>query len=61
MPEPGGGRSRWRLELIRCRSGERADFEVEACDTKGRLALPPERGRRGVVESERRTRSRLTV
>ena len=28
------------LELIRCRAGESADFEVEACDAKGRLALP---------------------
>jgi protein ImuA len=34
------GRARWRLELIRCRAGESADFEVEACDAKGRLALP---------------------
>jgi protein ImuA len=30
----------WQLELIRCRAGESADFEVEACDAKGRLALP---------------------
>ncbi len=32
--------ARWRLELIRCRAGESADFEVEACDAKGRPALP---------------------
>jgi protein ImuA len=31
---------RWQLELIRCRAGESADFEVEVCDAKGRLALP---------------------
>jgi protein ImuA len=37
---PGVGRARWHLELIRCRAGENADFEVEACDAKGRLALP---------------------
>ena len=37
---PGVGRARWHLELIRCRAGESADFEVEACDGKGRLALP---------------------
>jgi protein ImuA len=36
----GVGRPRWQLELIRCRAGESADFEVEACDSKGRLALP---------------------
>ncbi|MFI0849424.1 ImuA family protein [Mesorhizobium sp. IMUNJ 23232] len=40
LPVPGVGRARWRLELIRCRGAESADFEVEACDAKGRLALP---------------------
>jgi protein ImuA len=40
LPVPGVGRPRWQLELIRCRAGESADFEVEACDGKGRLALP---------------------
>src|SRR2546430_2419800 len=40
LPVPGVGRARWQLELIRCRAGESADFEVEACDAKGRLALP---------------------
>jgi protein ImuA len=35
------GRPRWQLELIRCRAGESADFKVEACDAKGRLALRP--------------------
>lgn len=42
LPVPGVGRARWLLELIRCRAGESADFEVEACDAKGRLALPAE-------------------
>jgi protein ImuA len=40
LPVPGVGRTRWRLGLIRCRAGESAEFEVEACDVKGRLALP---------------------
>ena len=40
LPVPGVGRARWQLELIRCRTGESADFEVEACDGTGRLALP---------------------
>jgi protein ImuA len=40
LPVPGVGRARWRLELVRCRDGESAEFEVEACDDKGRLALP---------------------
>jgi protein ImuA len=38
LPVPGIGRPRWRLELIGCRGGESADFEVEACDATGRLA-----------------------
>ena len=40
LPVPGVGRARWQLELIRCRAGESTRFEVEACDAKGRLALP---------------------
>ncbi|GCD57109.1 ImuA family protein [Acetobacter pasteurianus] len=40
LPVPGVGRPRWLLELIRARAGECADFEVEACDGKGRLSLP---------------------
>ena len=40
LPVPGVGRARWHVELIRCRAGESADFELEACDPKGRLALP---------------------
>jgi protein ImuA len=41
LPVPGVGRARWRLELLRCRRGESAEFEVEACDTQGGLQLPP--------------------
>src|ERR1700749_1185322 len=37
---PGGGRPRWLVELIRARAGECADFEVEACDEEGRIAIP---------------------
>jgi protein ImuA len=40
LPVPGIGRARWLVELIRCRAGDSADFIVEACDAKGRLALP---------------------
>lgn len=42
LPVPGIARARWLLELIRCRAGDSADFEVEACDAKGRIALPSE-------------------
>lgn len=40
LPVPGVGRPRWLVELIRCRAGDSADFELEACDEAGRLALP---------------------
>ena len=40
LPVPGVGRARWHLELMRCRAGECADFEVEACDVQGNLAIP---------------------
>jgi protein ImuA len=57
LPVPGVGRGRWRLELVRCRRGESAEFEVEACDAQGRLALPAEMGHRPTAaELARRTR-----
>ena len=40
LPAAGVGRPRWFVELIRCKAGEAADFELEACDETGRLALP---------------------
>ena len=40
LPAAGVGRPRWFVELIRCKAGESADFELEACDETGRLALP---------------------
>ena len=40
LPVRGVGRARWRLDLMRCRGGEAAQFDVEACDVQGRLALP---------------------
>ncbi len=39
LPVPGVGRPRWRVELVRCRGGEGAAFEVEACDEQGRLGV----------------------
>lgn len=39
LTEQGLGRGRWFLELIRNRAGECADFEVEACNGEGRIAL----------------------
>ncbi len=40
LPTPGVGRARWFVELIRCRAGERLEFELEAPDAAGHLALP---------------------
>lgn len=37
---PGVGRARWSVELVRQRNGPSFSLQVEACDDKGRLALP---------------------
>lgn len=39
LPVPGVGDSRWLLELIRTRSGESADFEVEARNGQAGLRI----------------------
>lgn len=39
LPVPGVGRARWRLELMHCKGGRTAEFDVEACDDTGCLAL----------------------
>ncbi len=39
LPVPGIGRARWRLELLRCKGGHVAEFDVEACDEQGFVAL----------------------
>lgn len=46
LPVQGIGRARWHIELIRCRAGDSADFEVEACDEEGYIALPADLGYR---------------
>lgn len=46
MPVRGVGRARWQLELMRCRGGETADFEVEACDETGHIGIPAVLGHR---------------
>ena len=40
LPVAGVGRARWLLELVRCKGGECGDFELEAPDETGCLALP---------------------
>ncbi|MBB5261779.1 ImuA family protein [Rhizobium leguminosarum] len=39
LPAPGIGRARWLLELMRVKAGECAEFEVGACDAKGRIDI----------------------
>jgi len=57
LPAPGVGRPRWFVELIRCRAGDCADFTLEACDEKGRLALPAQLADRSAVSATRRRRA----
>jgi protein ImuA len=40
LPVSGLGRARWRIALARQRGGEAHEWIMEACDEKGRLALP---------------------
>jgi protein ImuA len=42
LPVAGVGRARWRIALARQRGGEAHEWIMEACDEKGRLALPAE-------------------
>lgn len=37
--EPGIGRPRWRVELLRCRGGMPVAWDVEACDATGIVAV----------------------
>lgn len=39
LPVAGIGKAQWRVELMRCKGGETAEFIVEACDAQGCLAL----------------------
>lgn len=54
LPVPGVGHPRWLVELIRARSGECLDIELEACDASGHLRLPAELAHRPAAESRRR-------
>ncbi|MGV1940983.1 ImuA family protein [Agrobacterium sp. 22-211-1] len=41
LPTAGVGRARWLAELMRVKAGESAEFEIGACDAKGRVCLLP--------------------
>jgi protein ImuA len=53
-PTSGLGRARWHVELLRCRGGEPHSWIVEACDAKGRLALPADLADRSDQAPQRR-------
>ena len=57
LPVPGVGRARWLVELLRNRTGECAEFVVEACDEKGRLALPADLADRQVLSQPGKLRA----
>lgn len=41
LPVAGVGRARWLAELMRVKAGECAEFELGACDAKGRVCILP--------------------
>jgi protein ImuA len=41
LPTTGIGRAKWLAELMRVKAGECAEFEIGACDAKGRVCLLP--------------------
>lgn len=41
LPVAGVGRARWLAELMRVKAGECAEFEIGACDAKGRICILP--------------------
>lgn len=47
------GRPRWHINLERARGGEPKSWIVEACDAKGRIALPAELADRPALAEER--------
>lgn len=55
--EPGVGRPRWRVELLRCRGGEPATWQVEACDATGHVSLAAELADRPAATSRRLARA----
>ena len=54
LPVPGIGRAQWLLQLVRCRAGEAAEFEVEASDAEGRIAFSPRLADRSPAAGARR-------
>ncbi|MDW9481850.1 damage-inducible mutagenesis protein [Sinorhizobium meliloti] len=57
LPVAGIGRARWLAELMRVKAGECTEFELGACDAKGRVCLLPFSYDRQGEEPWRRSRS----
>ncbi len=51
------GRPRWLVEMMRCRGAQACEWELEACDEKGRLAVPAELADRSAAQSQRSRRA----
>lgn len=48
------GRPRWRVELLRCRAGMPASWEMEACDATGHVSVSAELVDRAAAPAKRR-------
>lgn len=48
------GRARWLVEMMRCLGAEACEWELEACDEAGRLALPAPLAHGSVAPPRRR-------
>lgn len=57
LPVAGVGRARWLAELMRVKAGECAEFELGACDAKGRVCLLPLSADRSDTPSWSRSRA----
>ncbi len=55
---PGLARTRWQLDLVRCRGGEPRSWLVEACDAQGRLGVAADVEHGQAAPASRRTAAR---
>ena len=55
LGEPGIGKPRWRIELLRCRGGTPAAWEVEVADATGHVSLSAGLADRPAAALERKT------
>ena len=53
----GVGQARWLVEMLRCRGGQPADFEVEACDAQGSIHISAAMADRPAAQEDGRFRA----